>query len=86
MRFWNLAVGSNRPTEESDAGGQLFVNAEFHLRAGDEAFVPASLMNKRIPFDVLVLAVAERLAVLDAAAEQERKAERAAKAKVKARA
>jgi len=44
---------------ESDAGGKLFVNAEFHLEAGDNAFVPASLLHKRIPFDTLVIAVAD---------------------------
>jgi len=59
MRFWNLGIGSNRPVAEPDAGGKLFVNAEFHLEAGDNAFVPASLLHKRIPFDTLVIAVAD---------------------------
>jgi hypothetical protein len=86
MRFWNLGIGSHRPVEESDSGGTLFVNAELHLRAGGDAYVPASLPHKRIPFDTLVLAVAERLAVLDAAADAERKAERAAKQKAKVKA
>jgi hypothetical protein len=54
------------------------------LEAGDNAFVPASLLHKRIPFDTLVLQVAERLSVLDAAMLAERKAEKQKKAKVKA--
>jgi hypothetical protein len=83
MRFFNLARPGGRPVEESDAGGQLFVQAHYYVEVGPGVFTPAPLLEKQIGFDSLVAAVADRLAVMDAAAAQELREEKAAAKKAK---
>ena len=83
MRFFNLARPGGKPVEENDAGGQLFLRANFLYGGWSGVFAPAPLFEKQIPFDGLVAAVADRLAVMDAAAAEELREEKAAAKKAR---
>ena len=83
MRFFSLGRSGGKPVAETDAGGQLFLLAHFYSQVGNDVFSPAPLFEKQIPFDGLVAAVADRLAVMDAAAAEELREEKAAAKKAK---
>jgi hypothetical protein len=86
MRFFNLSANGGKPVEESDAGGQLFVRAALYTEVGPGVFTPAPLVEKLVPLDFLVGMVAERMAVMDAAAVAEHQAEKPKAKKPKAKA
>lgn len=78
-----MARPGGKPVEETDAGGQLFLQANYYAEVGSGVFAPAALFEKQIPFDGLVAAVADRLAVMDASAAEELREEKAAAKKAK---
>jgi hypothetical protein len=86
MRYFSLSRSGGKPVEESDAGHQLFVQANLYQEVAPGVFHPAPILEKQLPFDYLVAMVAERMAVLDAAAVAEHEAEKQAAAKRKAKA
>jgi hypothetical protein len=81
MRYFRMGVGG-RLEEASSAGNELFVQVSVFRKVGDAAYAPIDLRDELVPLDSLVGLVADRLAVLDAAAAAELREEKA-KAKAK---